>query len=320
MRPTEFTNQQVIEAGQALLAEGRKVSGFALAQKVGGGRPARLKQVWDEHVVGQGVVEAEPVSALPVEVADVLQSLSASLVERVHNLALELNDKAVRTAEGRVAEVVRAAADQRAQAEQEIVDATATVDDLTDKLDLADAENVRLAQALETEQGKRQALEVEAAGLKEKLANAEQATSKAVAQVADLQAEIKRLSEQAQASREQAMKAEGKVEAVAVSLKASEERVVQLQARVETVEGDRDSARQEAAATKAELAGATESLSALGRERDTARADLVGSRDEAKTARAELGTAHSEIQRLKGEIQRLQGELIAKPAAKAPKA
>ena len=45
MRPAEFTAEQIIAAGQELKEKGRTVTGFALAQLVGGGKPARLKQV-----------------------------------------------------------------------------------------------------------------------------------------------------------------------------------------------------------------------------------------------------------------------------------
>lgn len=49
MRPAEFSPEEIVAAGEALVAAGRNVTGFALRQKVGGGNPNRLKQVWDEH-------------------------------------------------------------------------------------------------------------------------------------------------------------------------------------------------------------------------------------------------------------------------------
>lgn len=70
MRPAEFTPESIIEAGQALQAAGRNITGFALRQRVGGGNPSRLKQVWDEHISAQAVAKAEPVAELPIEVAE----------------------------------------------------------------------------------------------------------------------------------------------------------------------------------------------------------------------------------------------------------
>ena len=62
MRPAEFTPESIIEAGQALQAAGRNITGFALRQRVGGGNPSRLKQVWDEYISAQAVAKAEPVA------------------------------------------------------------------------------------------------------------------------------------------------------------------------------------------------------------------------------------------------------------------
>ncbi|RBL11921.1 DNA-binding protein, partial [Xanthomonas oryzae] len=105
MRPAEFAPEQIIEAGKELQAAGRNITGFALRQKVGGGNPSRLKQVWDEHVSSQAVTKTEPVAELPVEVAEEVAAVTKALTERLAALAVELNDKAVKAAERRVAEV-----------------------------------------------------------------------------------------------------------------------------------------------------------------------------------------------------------------------
>ena len=96
MRPAEFTEEAIIEAGKVLQANGRNITGFALRKEVGGGSPARLKQVWDEYINSQTVTTAEPVAELPVEVAEEVAEVSKTLAERIETLARELNDKAVR--------------------------------------------------------------------------------------------------------------------------------------------------------------------------------------------------------------------------------
>ncbi|MGL4858583.1 MAG: DNA-binding protein, partial [Enterobacteriaceae bacterium] len=147
MRPAIFEPEQIIEAGLALQAEGRNITGFALRNRVGGGNPGRLKQIWDEHLASQIAVTAEPVAELPVEVAEEVKAVSAALVERISQLATELNDKAVRAAERRVAEITRAAGEQTAQAERELADAAQTVDDLEERLDeLRGVHNATLAE------------------------------------------------------------------------------------------------------------------------------------------------------------------------------
>jgi hypothetical protein len=129
MRPATYESEQIIEAGLALQAEGRNITGFALRNQVGGGNPTRLRQIWDEYQASQSTVVTEPVAELPVEVAEEV-AVSAALSERITQLATELNDKAVRAAERWVAEVTRAAGEQTAQAERELADAAQTVDDL----------------------------------------------------------------------------------------------------------------------------------------------------------------------------------------------
>jgi len=179
MRPAEFTPEQIIEAGQELLAAGRNITGFALRQKVGGGNPTRLKQVWDEYITAKNTTEAEPVAELPVEVAETMAAVAKSLTERLSAFASEINDKAVKASERRVAEVLRTAGEQREQAERELVDAAQTVDDLEASLDESQAEVEALEAKLVEAQTQCQAQAVEIAQLRERLASAEQAAKTA---------------------------------------------------------------------------------------------------------------------------------------------
>lgn len=179
MRPAEFAPESIIEAGQELQASGRNITGFALRQKVGGGNPSRLKQVWDEHLSSLSATKAEPVAELPIEVAEEVAAVTKALTERLATLAVELNDKAVKAAERRVHEVVRAAGEQREQAERELADASQTVDDLEAKLDQATAATETLKSKLAEVQATSQAQAVELAQLRERLTVTEQ-TAKAV--------------------------------------------------------------------------------------------------------------------------------------------
>jgi colicin import membrane protein len=129
VRPAEYTAEEIIAAGEAIRAVGRNVTGFALRQRVGGGNPSRLRQVWDEHLADKAVA-VEPVAELPVEVAETVAAVTKALAERIAAFAVKLNDTAVRAAERRVTEVVRTAGEQCAQAERELADAAQTVDDL----------------------------------------------------------------------------------------------------------------------------------------------------------------------------------------------
>lgn len=169
MRPVEFTPESIIQAGRELQTVGRNITGFALRQKVGGGNPSRLKQVWDEHLASQSVTKAEPVAELPVEVAEEVAAVTKALTDRLQALAVELNDKAVKAAERRVHEVVRSAGEQREQAERELADASQTVDELETKLDEALTQGEALETKLAEVQAVSQAQAVELAQLRERL-------------------------------------------------------------------------------------------------------------------------------------------------------
>lgn len=183
MRPTEFDNTQIIEAGQRLVAAGRNITGFALRKEVGGGTPARLKQVWDEHVgSGSSGRSPEPLADLPMEVSEPLSLLQNELTERLTRMVTELNDKAVKAAERRVSDIVREAGEQRKAAERELADASLTVEDLENKLDTAlDEAKLLQHRLLESERAQQQH-QIELAQLRERLQSQDAALAKSEAE------------------------------------------------------------------------------------------------------------------------------------------
>lgn len=273
MRPAEFTPESIIEAGQALQAAGRNITGFALRQRVGGGNPSRLKQVWDEHISSQAVARAEPVAELPIEVAEEVAAVTKALTERLATLAVELNDKAVKAAERRVAEVIRTAGEQREQAERELADASQTVDDLESKLDDAQAAADALEKRLADMQTAQHAQAVEFAQVRERLALTEQTAKAAEAQhaqalkttteqhAAEL-AEQKKANQAATAERDQVRaelatvkaKAEAADQAHQEQRKTTAQEAHRVAERLTKAQGERDQARTDAAATREELA------------------------------------------------------------------
>jgi len=269
MRPAEFAPDAIIQAGKELQAAGRNITGFALRQRVGGGNPSRLRQVWDEFAASQSVVKIEPAAELPVEVADELAAVSQALTERLMALAVELNDKAVKAAERRVHEVVRSAGEQREQAERELTDASQTVDDLESKLDAAHAEIQALGTQLAAARATAQGQAVELAQLRERLSVTEQA------------AQTERIRHQHEAELLRAELAEHKSVIQGITNERDQGRtaLASVQARTEALtreaeigtqqlgqaEVDRERARQEASQareTAAQLRGQVEALQA----------------------------------------------------------
>ncbi|CRN65372.1 chromosome segregation protein SMC [Pseudomonas aeruginosa] len=130
MRPTEFTDEQIIKAGLEIESQGRRVSGFAIRKLLGGGTQSRFKAVWEAYKA-KGAVET-PVDNrdLPVEIEDLLGQLGGTLIEHLQSLALNINNQAHRISERRVAEVLQRSAAERTQHAEEIQEASDALDDL----------------------------------------------------------------------------------------------------------------------------------------------------------------------------------------------
>ena len=280
MRPAEFTPESIIEAGQTLQAAGRNITGFALRQKVGGGNPSRLKQIWDEHANSQSVAKAEPVAELPIEVAEEVATVTKALTERLNLLAVQLNDKAVKAAERRVAEIIRTAGEQREQAERELADASQTVDELETKLDEAQAGAQDLAQRLTDSGTTNQAQAVELAQVRERLALIEQTAKAAGEQHA---AEVGRMNAAIEAER------------------------IRHQREAAQIREERDQVRAELATVTARAEAADqahqEQRKVAGQEALRAAERLTKTQAERDQARTEAGTSREELAKTRGQLE-----------------
>lgn len=322
MRPAEFTNEQIIEAGQELQAAGRNITGFALRQKVGGGNPSRLKQIWDEHASKEAVTNAEPVAELPIEVAEQMANVTQALTERLGVLAVELNDKAVKAAERRVAEVIRTAGEQREQAERELADASQTVEDLEAKLDEGKAAADALEKRLSDLQAAHQAQAVELAQVRERLALAEQTAKTAAQGHADALAER-------DAARAELVKVQAQAEAAerAATAAAKEHTTALTEAKQASQDAaaERDQARAELATVKAKAEAAEqahqEQRKAAGAEAHRQAERLTAAQAERDEARKEAGSAREDAAKLRGQVETLQtqaSDLMRALAARQP--
>lgn len=304
MRPVEFTSEEIVQAGQELLSSGRNITGFALRNKVGGGNPNRLKQVWDEYVSSQSVTKAEPVAELPVEVADEIAAVTKALTDRLANLAVELNDKAVKAAERRVAEVVRAAGEQREQAERELADASQTVDDLEAKLDQAEANSTELAKKYAELQAASQAQAIELAQARERLAVIVQESKTARDEHT---AELYRLNASIEAERIRHQKEIEQIRAELAdqkkTIKAANAECDQIRAELATVRAKSEASDQthqeqrKQAAT--EVHRIVERMSKTEKERDEARKEARDAREEAATLRGRIQAQEEMMRQIK---------------------
>jgi len=216
MRPVEFTEEEIVQAGKELQASGRNITGFALRQVVGGGSASRLKQVWDEYIAGLVAGETEAVAELPQDVADEVSLVVNDLHERLMSFAVSLNDKAVKLADQKVVELTQESAREREEASRELADASRSLDEIEGRLEVANKQiadlEERLAEARETAHGK--ALEL--TQLRERLAildeNARQATERYTVELNAEKASREDAHAQRDAAREEVAELRGKME------------------------------------------------------------------------------------------------------------
>lgn len=325
MRPADFTPEQIIEAGHALLAAGRNVTGFALRQRLGGGNANRLKQIWEEYAASQAVTRAEPVAELPVEVADALKAEVEALVGRVTNLVVDLNDRAVKAAERRVAELVRTTGEQREQMERELADASTAVDEM--EVQLASSRDlVNMATRARDElKEKNQALAIELAQVRERAAATEKAlqaeqqqreqdAKAAAAREDELREQLQQARAAEQAAREREAATAGQLQAAQqqyeMDMSAGAHREYTLQDQLQEMRNAELRAREREAEAKGQLFAAQQQREQDAQAAATMRAELEQARAEAKQ---EAGAAAE----LRGELKALQQELAKAQASKA---
>ncbi|POR10801.1 DNA-binding protein [Diaphorobacter sp. LR2014-1] len=201
MRPTEFTKDEIINAGKQLQAAARGVTGFALRQLIGGGNPTRLKQVWDDYIsTTQGEAVNILATDLPSDVAEELEKAKRGMLEHLHTLTLSLNATAIKNAERRAEEADRNAREIRLNADRELNDAATTVNDLEEKLTQS-----QLAVDKLMDQNQHQLQEI--AKLQERIDQMTIAADKARADHSTLAALLDRESAASKAAQERAEKA-----------------------------------------------------------------------------------------------------------------
>jgi chromosome segregation ATPase len=281
MRPAEISDKQIIEAGQALQAAGRNITGFALRRQIGGGDPARLKHVWDEY--SKGSARAEPVAELPVEVAESLAAMTKALTDTLAEFVRELNNKAVKAADARVAEAIRGAAEQAEQAQRELADASQTVEELEATLDEAHARIV-------STEAERKAL---------------------VEQIAELREKNAALVERATAAETRAT--ELRTENAALRMELEKERKTAGELRTENAELRTmlDMVKQHARESREETMKIAKEATELTHIRAKLEADVLAAREEANALRTELERARQDTDGLRTENAELRKQAAA---------
>ena len=204
-RPSNFTPEQILEAAQLLLDEGKKVSGYALIKILGGGNPTSIENKYKE--LAEAVTHTPKLQALPSVIEESINSavghLSKTLVEALTKTYAQLKAEAeitvnqikelaqteiqeVRTQLEQAAENEQAETDRAAAVEAQLIAANQTIAAL--KVDVAnrdgqiktinDAKDT-LEKNVQALQGEKQKLEIDNASLTKQIADAKDAVATA---------------------------------------------------------------------------------------------------------------------------------------------
>lgn len=301
MRPPEIEDEKIIEAGRQLLEDSRRVTGFALRKAVGGGNPSRLVRVWEDYKRSQEVVDSEPVQELPMEVEEALNEMTGSFLEQVRNLAQNLNSRAVKTAERRVADVMRSAKEQQENAEAELVDAAATVEDLEEQLGFVRAEGIKSRSELKKSQEEVDSLRKKTAELERDLAVSQEKLSKEREQREAAESSLKELH--SRNSDLQRDKDDLRQERDELKKEFS-----QLQKRIDNIGTERDALVKEKGQAQAQIASQNERLESALKQIEQFKTE----RDEARTSHADVTKKALEYEVQAGHYKEQLEQLMAR--------
>lgn len=327
MRPAEIKDEDIIAAGNELMQAGKNVSGFAIRKIVGGGYPARLRQVWDDHVAAKPLQPTEPVVDLPAEVADLVTTMSQTLAEQLMSFATDLNTKAIRAAERRVHDAIRLSNEQREKYEMELADASTSVADLDQQIEEASNRADALDAKCNELQNLNQAQAVSLAQVTERLSAAESTaqaerqrhaaeiddfTTQLVTEVASFNEKLATATAKAEAAELAYQKQLVLSEAAAGQAKEENERLArELHKALEKLE---TAATQERALTGmiANAEAASNRLSDQLKDQKTRSAEVIGQLEKSKQALdAKTAEAIEQARQAAAALGRANGELEA---------
>ena len=131
MRPADYSEEQIIEAGKALQEEGKRVTPFGIRERMGGGKPQRIREIWEQYVAGDLEQEARQEDAveLPAEFAEQVQGMNTALIADLTAFATRVYRRADEIAESRTREAMQAAKKAKESAETDVAEAERVIED-----------------------------------------------------------------------------------------------------------------------------------------------------------------------------------------------
>ncbi len=308
-RAAEVSRDQIIEAGKALSAEGKRINGWSLRSLIGSGRPERLEAVWNEYLkeggtaADEAAVEPDQTTVLPPHVHEKRAEWKAASEAHLDGLVISI----YRFIETDLKAIFKADFDRLAAERQEMTDKLASADEALaqadDRGNKQDAEIERLTGLLVER-------ERTIATLEERIRGMEAAARKAEA---DAQEKINKVTADLVAAGTKLGQAQGDLTKAKAEADAADKRAI-------TAETLATAAKNETDRVRADLKEARDHGRSLQAKVDTLTTDLAAATTRANTAEArlpDLEAALKAAQALADERQR-KVERLSAAATSAP--
>lgn len=289
MRPPTYSDEQIIEAGDALVGDEptRPVTAGAIRQRLGGGNLVRIRKVWTEHEAGQ-VSTAHAQQDLPAEWVEALAPALDHARDELLGVMTRFHSQAATSAAQRVDEAITEKQAAEAQNKQELADADAAMEQADVEREKAIEERDRMREKLKSVESRLEEQKVNIGALEQALQDKETTLQAIHAELGDLREAL------------------GVARGDAESAKASMREIQEQFARVRT---ERDESRESLAAAQAESDARRTAIKDLQRQLTV----VTNERDHAHTHAADLEHV---IENLRTDLAGAGTELAA-AAAKA---
>ena len=302
MRPAQFTDGDIIEAGRRIRDTGRLVTPFGIRNNLGGGNTTRIREVWDRFLENEsrGLEQEEPPAepvTLPPQLHEHALSAKKNLTSYIDGLYMNAYALVETDLSQRYRKDFEALKQQQAdtsaalaEAEKSIADADRQIETLTEERDDA---GTKLGEA-----------QSDIVGLQATLAGVQKDLKEAEDQVEDLTAKVALFSKTASDAQKGQAAADARCVEMEKSIKRLEDQVTEAKAGAKASVREAEEARTTLALRDAELKRAN---SDFEKEQGIS-AELRGALDEKNN---EIHAKDGALQKAQQQIESLQSDLKA---------
>lgn len=286
----KFQPDEIVAAGRQLEAEGVKVNGWNLRDKLGGGRPDRLEGIWKE-AMAQGT--SPVINPLPQNLQDRIQSALEGLGSQITAAFAEVYQQLAAQSAAQVAE-----AEERLVQEQERFDQEAAA---------ASNELERLEAVIADHEVKEKAAADQLQGVSESLQEAHLQLAQVRERCMSLEAQNKQLAADVLLYQGKSEEAQHALSEQALLLGAANQHVAGLQAQVQKLDAEiLDARRHEQAAREREatLSGQLATLQTQRLEDARVAQELRQELSQAQSSLGSLSASHDSAQAQIAVLQR----------------